>query len=195
MSKPFPAFHCFPPGPSGNLEPWCFFGSSLGGQRCPGTSKEQVEPLMPSPSAAFTLPPLPHWPPHVLGGWAGGVEWSQEANGPKAVGRSLSSSTAKFCLQRCHGCPLPAVMLILSNVQMGKQNQSTCPKILSFLREVDLLSPSGVCPSDCVDFTWLLPTQTSREGPCLTSSDPELMAQSWVGLFCSYYSMNELWRN
>lgn len=85
MSKPFPALHCFPSGASGNLEPWCFFGSSLGGQRCPGTSKEQVGPLMPGPSAAFTPPPLLHWPPHVLGGWAGRIEWSQEATGPKAV--------------------------------------------------------------------------------------------------------------
>lgn len=78
VSKPLPAPHCFPPEASGNPEPWCFFGSSLGGQRRPGTdtTEEQLEPLMPYPAAASTHDlPCPTGTPCPWGldwrGWGG----------------------------------------------------------------------------------------------------------------------------
>lgn len=61
-----------------------------------------------------------------------------------------------------HLSPFSAIMLTMSYVQMGKQNQRACPKIPSFLRGVYFLSPP-ITP-----FKRLL-----------------FMAQSWAGLFCS----------
>lgn len=105
----------------------------------------------------LTIPPLPHWPLHVLGGWTGGVGWSQEAIRTEAVSKqapfrehSQVLPTSPFSVPYLP--PLPATMLTMSNVQMGKQR--TCPKISSLLRGVDFLSPpftpsvhsAGFCP-------------------------------------------------
>lgn len=77
-SKPFPGPHCFPwleEGCFWKPGPWCFFGSSLGGQRCPeiGTSEEQVELLMLCPAAAFDHTPLPQGPLMSLGAGLDGL--------------------------------------------------------------------------------------------------------------------------
>lgn len=92
---------------------WCFFESSLDGQRCPETenSREQVEPLMLCPAAALAQDlPCPTASPHVLGDWAGGA-------GVALGNHETRGSTAKFFPFLCGlPFPLPAIVLILSKV-------------------------------------------------------------------------------
>lgn len=168
----------------------------MGEERCPGvgTSKQQVESLMPSPAAASDHTSPAPWPLPVLGDWDGGVGWSREAIRPEAVSRPFSNRqprSAFLSFLRVLPSPTPSHNASTEQCTHGKTESEDLSQDLNPPQRSGLPEPTCYSLQESVHSVGSCPDRPPGKDHVLLARNLQLMAQSWAGLLCSSYSMNQ----